>query len=424
MKRAIYRSSAQWLGRRSQPKPQQFICLFSRQPANQPLQPRTFRRTLADTSVAAREELDSYPPTPLAPKTSLEELPSPPPSSASRSAKLSALHARLGLPSRFPLETLARCLVDSSADSNPAFNNSSLSILGEDLLGYYTTEYVLCHYPRLPLAVIFAAQYAYVGPRALSVISREWGIEAAAAPGGEVDPGFLQFGRVAPGSQQTSAEEPLQVSRTGNLTEGENTEVGPGWRRREAEAKGWRRGLSSRVVYDNQFGDIQHAPEPQQEADSSVVTLQDASTKFVRALIGAIHLHCGRPAAKRFFTAHFLSRRLNYANLFDFHAPTVDLSRLCAREGFEPPVARLISETGRLSRTPVFVVGVYSGRDKLGEGVGASLNEARFKAAAAALKSWYLYSPMDVTLPSETEGVREGAKKWQPNIVDCGEVVS
>ena len=46
-------------------------------------------------------------------------LPSPPPSLAASSAKLNALHARLSLSLRFPLEILARCLVDSSADSNP-----------------------------------------------------------------------------------------------------------------------------------------------------------------------------------------------------------------------------------------------------------------------------------------------------------------
>jgi dsRNA-specific ribonuclease len=110
--------------------------------------------------------------------------------------------------------------------------------------------------------------------------------------------------------------------------------------------------------------------------------------------------------------------------LFYFTHPTRDVSRLCAREGFEPPVARLISETGRLSRTPVFIVGVFSGTDKLGEGAGASLDEARIRAAAATLRSWYLYSPPaeDVVLPSEI-GTEAGKKKWRPHMVDPGEII-
>src|SRR5271155_3365557 len=59
----------------------------------------------------------------------LLQLPSPPVEAAKTSAKLSALHARLSLPSKFPLETLARTLVDPSADPSPRFNNKPFSIL-------------------------------------------------------------------------------------------------------------------------------------------------------------------------------------------------------------------------------------------------------------------------------------------------------
>jgi len=102
--------------------------------------------------------------------------------------------------------------------------------------------------------------------------------------------------------------------------------------------------------------------------------------------------------------------------------PTRDLSRLCAREGFRSPVARILSETGRKSRHPVFVVGVYSGSDKLGEGAGSSLDEARTRAAVAALKGWYLYSPLDFRVPSEME--EPGAKPWTPLLVDSGDIVA
>lgn len=125
----------------------------------------------------------------------LRALPSPPLSAVRSSAKLAALHARLSFSPRLPIETLARCLVDATADPNPDFNNTSLAILGRDLYGYYTSEAILCRYPRLPTAVVFAAMSAYIGPKTLTQITKEWGVELVAEPGGEVDPGYLQCRR-------------------------------------------------------------------------------------------------------------------------------------------------------------------------------------------------------------------------------------
>jgi dsRNA-specific ribonuclease len=192
-----------------------------------------------------------------------------------------------------------------------------------------------------------------------------------------------------------------------------------------AKAENWKKGMSSRIVYDNQFG-VEHAPEPGTGGTLPACSPQEAYTGFVRALMGALHLHTGRASTKRFFTNHFLSRTLNLSSLFDFRYPTRDLSRLCLREGFEKPVARLVSETGRHSAHPVFVVGVYSGRDKLGEAVGGSLEEAKNRAAAAALKGWYLYSPGvgEVTVPSEMEEGLGTGREWRGNMIDPGEVVT
>ena len=337
-------------------------------------------------------------------------LPSPPVKAAHESAKLAALHARLYLPSRLPLETLARSLVDPSADASSNFNNASLATLGHDLLTYYTSEHLICTYPRLPMAVIFATMYAYAGPKTLAAIAREWGVEHAANPGGEVDPGLLQFKKIPPGTDL--AGEPVTETTRPN------------------DDRGWRKSITSRIVYDDEFGEPVKDPtkeveQTQQEAagvrTSKGVTAEQASASFVRAVMGSIYLHAGRPAVKRFFEHHILSRHLNITELFDFSHPARDLSRLCARENFEPPVAKIISETGRRSRHPVFVVGIYSGEDKLGEGAGASLLEARSRAAVAALKGWYLYSPLNVRVPSSME--EQGAAPWKPVHVDLGEVI-
>ncbi|KAL4934582.1 mitochondrial 54S ribosomal protein mL44 [Aspergillus undulatus] len=342
------------------------------------------------------------------PKIRKHKLPSPPVQAARESAKLAALHARLYLPSRLPLETLARCLVHPSADPNPQFNNESLAVLGHDLLSNYTSEHLICTYPRLPITVIFAALYAYLGPKTLSAMAREWGVEHAAAPGGEVDPGFLQYSRLQPGTDPNA--EPLV-----------------GTTRPNEDQTHWRKSVSSSVVYDNEFGDPDMAGVSPSELASRErrkarqATGEQASSSFVQATIGAIYLHAGRAAAKRFFEQHVLSRHLDVSSLFNFSQPNKDLAKLCARENYEPPVAKVISETGRLSRSPVFVVGIFSGRDKLGEGAGASLVEARSRASVAALKGWYLYSPLDVRVPSSME--EEGAAPWKPIHVDLGEVV-
>ncbi|KXL46746.1 hypothetical protein M433DRAFT_153439 [Acidomyces richmondensis BFW] len=395
--------------------------------------------------------------------------PPPPPSRPfTPSAKLSALHARLSLPAALPLSTLSRCLIDRSADPRPAYNNTSLAILGQELLALYTAENLLCNYPRLPLPVLFAAQYAYVGPAALGKLRAEWGVEVAAAPGKEVELGVLQLKRVVPAKAAVDGDGGLMPLAT---------RLGTG--RKNAEHR-WRRGMSSRIVYDDEFGDLKTgldgveevepypgaaiAGEPsagkgeqdgnafgalsqgsqsasdkeytgndtfsdEQKPDANAsddsnppTTVEAASSTFIRALIGALYLHTNAATTQSFHAAHIMSRHLPLHQLFHFTHPTRDLSRLCAREGFEPPVARLLSETGRRSRSPVFVVGVFCGDEVVGEGAGASLNEARIRAAAAALRAWYLYRvpEEDVRLPSRDLG----GKGWRPQMVDRGEVVT
>lgn len=247
--------------------------------------------------------------------------------------------------------------------------------------------------------------YAYVGSKALAAITREWGVDSAADPGGEVDPGFLQFRKVAPGSDVGPMTPPLISTMP------------------DASSGGKRRGISSRTVYDDEFGDVRRSAKEKTDSDPVVegVTEEKASTNFVRALMGALYLHGGRTAAKSFFKEHFMSRQLNISTLFNFRHPQRDLSRLCAREGFQSPVARAISETGRKSRHPVFIIGVFSGNEKLGEGAGSSIDEARTCAAVAALKGWYLYSPPELRVPSETE--EPGARNWDPMLVDPGDIV-
>ncbi len=345
--------------------------------------------------------------------------PSPLPEKALTSAKLAALHARLSLSEKVPRQTLARALIDRTADVNPDFNNSNLAYVGYTLISHHLCEWLMCRYPRLPMRIMYAAMKAFAGEAALHDIARQWGVEAAAAPGGEVDPGLLQF-RITP-------DRPVLTTW--------------GFQRPEREYKfKHRHGISSRVVLDDDFGDMvplrtaadDAFPKYDDAESQAALAALDPVAKIafadnvhadvVRAVVGAIFTHCGREEAKSFIKAHVLSRQLDFERLFRFRMPTRELSYLCARENFEPPVARLLSETGRLSRTPVFVVGIYSGKDKIGEGAAWSLDAARYKAAMNSLKSWYLYSPGEnVRVPSDM--LIEGAKPWEPAYVDIGEII-
>lgn len=335
-------------------------------------------------------------------------LPSPHPDRAPRSAKLAALHARLSLSSKIPLQTLARTLVDPSADPHPRFNNANLAYVGSSLLRYHTSEFLITKWPRLPMGIIYGAMRGYIGPAVLHRIARAWGVEAAAAPGEEVDPGYLQYSL----DRQTVLMRRFGYTYT-NAKRRENF--------------GWNRGKSDRVLLDGPFGDKDPGRnevfgEPARNKRWVEDINEHAHANFVCAVVGAVNLYCGREAAKTFIRSYMLSRHLDLSNLFTFKLPQLELTRLCAREEFAAPVARLLSETGRLSRTPVFVVGIYSGRDKLGEAAAANLTTAKIAATINALKAWYLYSPGDIGVPSDT--LDEDATPWKPVYVDPGEIIS
>lgn len=61
---------------------------------------------------------------------------------------------------------------------------------------------------------------------------------------------------------------------------------------------------------------------------------------------------------------------------------------------------RLLKETGRFSNSPVFVVGIFSGADKLGEGFGSSLKMAEYRVRTSYLFYSILLMLTSSLLPS------------------------
>ncbi|KAF9405318.1 hypothetical protein BGZ94_003645 [Podila epigama] len=133
------------------------------------------------------------------------------------------------------------------------------------------------------------------------------------------------------------------------------------------------------------------------------LTAKSVKATVVRAMVGALYADQGALKAREFVHKHFLSRDLDLVPLLDIEEPKRYLSFLMKRLGREPPVARLMSETGRQSKAPVFIVGVYSGMEKIGEGFGSSLKMAEFRANKDALTKYYLEEQKDFGLPSDVE---------------------
>jgi len=57
----------------------------------------------------------------------------------------------------------------------------------------------------------------------------------------------------------------------------------------------------------------------------------------------------------------------------------LDLILISSAEARQYFLYRLLKETGRYSNSPIFVVGIFSGLDKLGEGFGSSLKMAEYQ---------------------------------------------
>ncbi|KAI0034438.1 ribonuclease III domain-containing protein, partial [Vararia minispora EC-137] len=149
---------------------------------------------------------------------------------------------------------------------------------------------------------------------------------------------------------------------------------------------------------------------------------QDALASIPRALTALVYTYDSLPAARAFVHAFFLSRDLDLRPLLKFRDPKLSLIETVAKLGRERPVSRLLSETGRASNSPMFVVGVYSGADKLGEGFGSSLKMAEYRAAEDALHRFYLTrvppEELEHSVPSHTflDGdLFERASKGQEN---------
>ncbi|KAK0202952.1 ribonuclease III domain-containing protein [Desarmillaria ectypa] len=137
----------------------------------------------------------------------------------------------------------------------------------------------------------------------------------------------------------------------------------------------------------------------------------DALSSIPRAITALIYQKRSLLSARKFVQSYFLTREIDLRNMIKFRDPKAALLEMVAKFGAERPKSRLaivvfilLRETGRFSRAPVFVVGVFSGEDQLGEGFGSSLKMAEYRAAEDALLRVYLTRTPShlVQLPTST----------------------
>jgi large subunit ribosomal protein L44 len=128
----------------------------------------------------------------------------------------------------------------------------------------------------------------------------------------------------------------------------------------------------------------------------------DALSSVSRSILGLTYQYGSLSAARTFAHAHFLSRKVDLQGLIKFIDPKQTLLETVRKFSWERPVSRLLKETGRYTHSPVFVVGIFSGEQQLGEGFGSSLKMAEYRAAEDALHRLYLTKqpPHLITLPT------------------------
>lgn len=309
------------------------------------------------------------------------------PADAAKSPALLALQARLELQETVPLDTLARTLICQSAQTQYV-DNLSLASFGKNLLNFYVYEYFMVKYPRLTPAVLQQTTDLFLATKSLSLSALSWGVEE------DTRSALARY----------LAEEDDRASSPSNPNTNTNSLFGK-LRYNPTVAK-----RENGVLQLLSGNEISHGRN-------------GALATFVRALVAAVYTHGGLDQAKTFVHNYIIKpKKIDLASMLVFEQPTRELSRLCAREQLQQPVSRLLIETGRFTSHPLFVVGVFSGEEKLGEGQGASLVEAKTRAAVNALKAWYLYTPVSLELPSDIDSA-EKSKAFTGAFVDQGSII-
>lgn len=139
------------------------------------------------------------------------------------------------------------------------------------------------------------------------------------------------------------------------------------------------------------------------ERDSKVADIRPTAiySEIFQSLIGICFTQKGALETRKLLDALLFSGTFNKNLLCRPKNPMLKLAR--AMENFKrnEPDYRLLHETGRLSDTSIYVVGVYSGLDKLAEAHGPSMLVAQERAAIEALGKLFIVDTPDAGRKSD-----------------------
>lgn len=264
-------------------------------------------------------------------------------------------------------------------------HNEELATLGNSLLGVLGAEWIDRRYPHLPNKAFQAALTMYVGPRTCADVSRIWGVCSAAGL-----------------SNLTIENKPrLENSFAGGAFDIDGLPKNKGLSHKQNGHKGEERSQPGLLRWRRAETALGQKPSGFEQG----VLYEDAMASVSRAFVGLVYTLSGMKATREFVAANWLSRKAQVGDLLKFTNPFIVLKYTLAKYGREPPVARLLRESGRASATAMFVVGSYSGSMKLGEAYGTSMKMAEYRAHEDALRRIYLSSSGNESsnsLPSDT----------------------
>ena len=114
---------------------------------------------------------------------------------------------------------------------------------------------------------------------------------------------------------------------------------------------------------------------------------EDILSDSLTAVVGAIYFDQGAHAARK-FVHNFILPQLSQNeinNVVRLENPKELLEFMLKQQKWGPPESRLLKESGRLTHFPTFVIGIFSNKKIIGEGIGTSLNRAEKEAMNAAV---------------------------------------
>ena len=146
---------------------------------------------------------------------------------------------------------------------------------------------------------------------------------------------------------------------------------------------------------------------------------EDILSDALAAVVGTVYFDQGAHAARK-FVHNFILPQLSQNEINDvvrLENPKELLELMLKQQNKGLPESRLLKESGRLTHFPTFVVGIFSDKKIIGEGVGTSLNRAEKEAMNAAIMSHITREIKNPHLPcfDTTEG--DKVDKKSKNVV-------